>query len=453
LVRGHTENDHVVARYNPDGALDVSFGQGGYVVVEGFTAGTEVSADEQGRVLIYGREQVARLNPNGELDASFGVGGYAQLPSGFRSGPAEIDASGKILLIGIVWDGFQIATTVVKLTQDGALDPSFADGGVWTVPADPDMPIRSLFLDAEGRFIAWGYQYAPDPTYLVAYIARYTADAVLDPTFGNGGIKPIDESIPWVAAPTTETVDGKLLLHWTEPTSDPSFQSVHLARLTADGELDMSFSADGLIMCPFVTTNYQVNVDSQGRPVVAFNPGNSYSRIDVARFNVDGSLDMSFGTGGFTTIDLEGTTEYLFSLSIRADDGVLLHGWTNPIGYVQPMLVMLTASGQLDAGFGDADLTHVYASGNLFVQDGDPDNGDTLQWSGSAEGVYGDFVLTQQGSWTYTLDATSTALQELQDGQTATEVFVATLTDSFGASVTREVVVTIVGSYDAPLAP
>jgi VCBS repeat-containing protein len=50
--------------------------------------------------------------------------------------------------------------------------------------------------------------------------------------------------------------------------------------------------------------------------------------------------------------------------------------------------------------------------------------------------------------WSYTLN--NSAAQYLAEGQTKTEVFTVTLTDDFGATVTKDVTITLTGSNDAP---
>ncbi|WP_223442315.1 VCBS domain-containing protein [Pseudomonas sp. BF-R-19] len=50
--------------------------------------------------------------------------------------------------------------------------------------------------------------------------------------------------------------------------------------------------------------------------------------------------------------------------------------------------------------------------------------------------------------WTYTLN--NSAAQYLAEGQTKTEVFTVTLTDDFGAAVTKEVTITLTGTNDRP---
>ncbi|MEM7319178.1 MAG: VCBS domain-containing protein, partial [Pseudomonadota bacterium] len=79
----------------------------------------------------------------------------------------------------------------------------------------------------------------------------------------------------------------------------------------------------------------------------------------------------------------------------------------------------------------------------------DPDAGATLTWTGSAAGVYGAFVIAADGAWSYTID--NAAAEELSVGQTVTETFTATVTDDAGATAMQDVVVTLVGTNDAPV--
>jgi VCBS repeat-containing protein len=86
------------------------------------------------------------------------------------------------------------------------------------------------------------------------------------------------------------------------------------------------------------------------------------------------------------------------------------------------------------------------ATGDLDV--GDVDSGDTAAWTaGSA--AYGLVSIDQQtGAWTYTLDNTLDAVQDLDEGVILQDSFVVTVTDSDGLVDTRTVAVTITGTAD-----
>jgi len=86
-----------------------------------------------------------------------------------------------------------------------------------------------------------------------------------------------------------------------------SNQDFTVLRYTSAGELDTSFSTDGIVTTAIGSSadhGYAVALDSAGRIIVA---GRSYngSNYDfaVVRYNVDGSLDTSFSTDGIVLTD------------------------------------------------------------------------------------------------------------------------------------------------------
>ncbi|QIR76842.1 beta strand repeat-containing protein [Sulfurospirillum diekertiae] len=92
----------------------------------------------------------------------------------------------------------------------------------------------------------------------------------------------------------------------------------------------------------------------------------------------------------------------------------------------------------------------VIATGTLSASDVDHDA--TQTWSAittSAEGTnYGTFAITTAGSWTY---IAGEAANQLAEGETKTETFMATVTDDKGAIATQAVTITIYGTNDAPV--
>ncbi|MBG9390625.1 VCBS domain-containing protein [Caenimonas aquaedulcis] len=82
----------------------------------------------------------------------------------------------------------------------------------------------------------------------------------------------------------------------------------------------------------------------------------------------------------------------------------------------------------------------------------DADDGDTLTYSGSANGVYGQFAIDSgSGQWTYTLDNARAATNALREGQGAFEGFTVTVRDAQGATSTTSVGWTIRGTNDVPV--
>lgn len=88
-------------------------------------------------------------------------------------------------------------------------------------------------------------------------------------------------------------------------------------------------------------------------------------------------------------------------------------------------------------------------SGNL--NDGDIDSSDSHTWSiDDTAGTYGELSINNSGKWTYTLDKTIPEVIALGEGDTLTETFEVTVTDSYGETSTETVTVVIDGSNLPP---
>jgi uncharacterized delta-60 repeat protein len=100
VVGGWAGNDFSLARYNPDGSLDPSFGDGGLVRTN-FANGAAESVDHidgialqpDGKIVAVGGSNgdfaLARYNPDGRLDMSFGMGGLVVTDFGTGSARAR----------------------------------------------------------------------------------------------------------------------------------------------------------------------------------------------------------------------------------------------------------------------------------------------------------------------------------------------------------------------------
>src|SRR5919197_5084906 len=103
--------DFAVARFNPDGTLDKTFGAGGKVQTDfpGLAAvASSVVVQPDGKIVVaggafplftfLGNFEVVRYNPNGSLDTSFGNGGIVttNFPQGSYAFDVALQADGKI---------------------------------------------------------------------------------------------------------------------------------------------------------------------------------------------------------------------------------------------------------------------------------------------------------------------------------------------------------------------
>src|SRR5262249_2982238 len=127
VVVGNTAAVGFVARFQPDGAPDPSFGFGGVVTpvltdtTHGVLGPENVSVLPNGKILVGcnggAGTVVAEYNPDGSLDTCFGVAGEVNLP--IPGGcDAEPTTDGKILLIDSVGD-------LERLNANGSVDKLF----------------------------------------------------------------------------------------------------------------------------------------------------------------------------------------------------------------------------------------------------------------------------------------------------------------------------------------
>jgi uncharacterized delta-60 repeat protein len=130
-------------------------------------------------------------------------------------------------------------------------------------------------------------------------------------------------------------------------------EALEARRLLAAGDLDPTFSGDGrqTINLGFLSAGSDVAVQADGKIVVAgaaSSPSGATSDAVVVRFNTDGSLDGSFGSGGVARIDFGGN-EFFTSVAILGN-GKIVAGGQHSDG--QWLLARFTSGGVRDAGSG-----------------------------------------------------------------------------------------------------
>ena len=366
-----------------DGDLDLSFGSGGAVTTDFFARRDEAVAtalQTDGKILAAGVAQtgdefstsdfaVARYNPNGSLDLSFGSGG--KVVTDFFSGPDDarsiaIQADGKIVLAGLVLRpqiGFNVG--LVRYNTDGSLDPSFGVAGKVNTLVELGASASALAIQPDGRILAAGtVNLANGENDFL--IARYNSDGNLDLSFGVGGVTKTDffginrrsfiNSL--VLQPDGKIVAGGL----AEKTSVPFSFDFAITRYNSDGSLDSAFGTGGKVSVEFVADAMDqceaVVLQSDGKIVAAGQVANeSLTVVDfaLARFNSDGSLDSTFGSGGKVTTDFfPGSFDVGLDAAIQPDGKIVVGGNFNSFLMAQAGqgLARYITDGSLDTAFG-----------------------------------------------------------------------------------------------------
>lgn len=184
--------------------------------------------------------------------------------------------------------------------------------------------------------------------------ASFAQDGSLDLTFDTDGrvttsIGTFDDAARSMALQS----DGKILVAGhSYGNSDYDFAVV---RYNSDGSLDNTFGTGGIVTTPIGSGDdfaKSIAIQSNGKIVVA---GYSYNgTIDVmalARYNTDGTLDNTFdGNGTLTTV--EGIyAEYAQSVAIQSDGKIVVAGGIDNVGGMDVRVARYNTDGSLDNTF------------------------------------------------------------------------------------------------------
>ena len=190
--------DFALARYNTDGTLDATFGNGGKVITAIKTFGGRDAinglllhtVNGEPRILAVGGEGdfiAARYLPNGTLDAAFGNGGRISGLFNANIGAARAAVAadnGKVVIAGHVSHDFAL----VRLNADGTLDNGFGNQGRVLTPVSTTNwdEATAIVRQADGKLVVGGWMYGIGSSGDFA-VVRYNPDGTLDAAFGNAG--------------------------------------------------------------------------------------------------------------------------------------------------------------------------------------------------------------------------------------------------------------------------
>lgn len=205
-------------RYNADGSLDGSFGNGGRVTVASARA-ANVVVQPDGKIVVTGSMSgfaVFRFLANGTADAGFGSHGVARLDTGQDglADPVEVQADGMLVVGGTI--GGELA--VARLAPDGRLDPAFGASG-WVVADVSHQEDRATSVLVQSNFVlVGGIAGTPDDLRRVVIAARFQPNGGVDSLFSWGGSFATPFGPSGEARDTAFQPDGKLLAVGAQPT-------------------------------------------------------------------------------------------------------------------------------------------------------------------------------------------------------------------------------------------
>ncbi|MGH9333073.1 MAG: hypothetical protein ACRD21_04915 [Vicinamibacteria bacterium] len=383
----------LTARFTATGAFDTSFDGDGWVITSitpsFFTDfGESVAVQADGKIVSFGWSDQSdidlvpadhdflfvRLNSNGSRDGTYGTGGplpgvvLVELSDGnsFDDGDAMVlDSAGRAIGVGLrTTQSGNSFIGAARLTTGGALDTTFGPDG-----PDPDSLPDGFFttqliggsrdeaggmvVQADGKTVVAGWTDVGSNSFDFA-LARFNADGTLDSSFGGGD--GLANATNGTQNDTGRALalqsDGKIVMAGDSyGTLTPSFT---VMRFTTTGVMDV-FAAGGVATTTFGTngnTAYAVAIQSDGKILAGGSVSDVSTNWDIglARFNSNGTIDATFGTGGKARLNI-GAFDEIHAILVEPDGKIVVGGRSSSGSHFFFVIARYNANGSLDTTF------------------------------------------------------------------------------------------------------
>ena len=277
-----------------------------------------------------------------------------------------IDSDGRLITIG----GYQQSSgdydfAMTRHTSDGLLDTSLNGNGLVTTDLRGSEQPATVEIQPDGKIVLGGGCTKTKGQNSTGYLAlvRYNEDGSSDSSFGDNGITTtgFGKNTYSRIRDIVLQPDGKIVaVGDTAPYQAAS--NIVVARYTTSGTLDSSFGSGGYVITdPGPTGDFGRGIALQGTKILVTGevsiPG-GYSDVGLIRYNSDGSLDNTFGIGGIVTTDLGASDpDQGQAILLQSDGSILVAADTyENSGYKNFALLRYLEDGTPDLTFGP-DLT------------------------------------------------------------------------------------------------
>ena len=374
------------------GDLDPGFGTDGVARIDvrvtnqdRNNVATDLAVQPDGMLLLAGAAQsippdfgeermvAVRLTADGEPDPAFGTDGRARIQAlpedpgsaTYWGGKVGLGPAGEIYLFNGASFGPTVGWALARLRPGGGLEPGFGTGGI-VERQDIATGAGDVAVQADGKFLVledWNDE-GGIPINQEISVWRLLPNGEPDGGFGEDGSQVVRFNVggSWedYAHALALQRDGRILVAGQADVGGSAEFDFAVARLTADGALDPTFSGNGRVTIGFdlaIGVNDEAHalaVDSEGRILVG---GVAGGEAAIVRLLPDGSLDPAFAGDGRATFHFAsaepGAYDQVFGLAVQGDGAVVAVGrGTSAAGTSRRFgVARLTASGELDPTF------------------------------------------------------------------------------------------------------
>ncbi len=247
-----------------------------------------------------------------------------------------------------------IAGIAISYAQSGP-DNSFGTNGKALVTTPNSKTVaHAVALQADGKIVIAGKIWDGSLADEDFYVARFNSNGSVDSTFNGKGWRNYDMGeIDNVATAVAIQSDGKIVVAGYSYNSN--YEKFAVLRFNSDGSLDNTFGSGGEVSATPATYGRAnaMAIQSDGKIVVggySYNTGQA-KRFGVVRLNTNGGLDNTFAGTGMIAVAYADTGG-VDGLVVQPDGKIVLAGENEVVaGLLQ--LVRITASGSTDNSFGN----------------------------------------------------------------------------------------------------
>jgi uncharacterized delta-60 repeat protein len=312
---------------------------------------------------------VLATNTPGKLTTKIG-------PNGSYASGVAIQTDGKIVAAGVsITSTRDKDVALVRYNIDGSLDTSFGQTGTVTTNisgriASTDW-INRVVIQNDGKIIVAGYTQKSGDVAMGLALLRYNPDGSLDANFsGSGIVISLDSYRNKLGKAVAIQSDGKIVIAGAINCTNrntPGYCTL-LERYNSDGSLDTSFNGPGINRVDDNTggaSGLMIQRDGKILVVGSKDSGNG-SELSVARYNVDGQIDLDFGNSGLSTVTIGfdvGSSNGGTSITQSVDGSILIAGVVHSNAANSHFtLTKLMANGSVDTSFGKLGSVITYVS-------------------------------------------------------------------------------------------
>jgi len=334
-ISTYQDRDIVIIRYLSDGTIDPSFAENG---IFNYSYGSyidncfDIAIDDEDSIYFTGsldliNGYVGKLTKDGDIDQNFGNEGFWVSPVGNDREEFHkilLTPSGKLIIAGSKSPFLaDEECTLIKLNSNGTLDTLFGNGGISVVPLPENYISKHAAIDDQGNIYTGGYYYFSTPV-----ILKFTPEGIIDSSFAQNGIL-VENNTTEFANDIAIQPDGKILI--AVGSLVPPWRDLGVVRYTQDGILDSSFGDNGRAIA---ISNLSGNANSiilqrNGKILITGQEDDHFSTI---RFTSDGQLDESFSLDGVVSTDF-GLQSFGNSSTVLPNQRLLVAGYVQDWPY------------------------------------------------------------------------------------------------------------------------